>query len=298
MSYDLYFRTRSGSLPAERFEAYFHKRPHYRFEGRQAVYENEDTGVYFLFEQDDGSGAADQDADSERFAAAFNINYFRPSVFGLEAEPEVAAFVRAFNLSIVDPQNDGMGEGDYDSKGFLRGWNAGNAFAFRAFLSNPDEKMPYKSTSRAVIHRAWTWNYGRTALQEKLGDDKFVPAVFFFEKADKIKTFSVWPDGIAIAVPDVDYFYVMRNELAPRRFFRRKEDAALLRWKEAVPVFSKHQMKRKDPTFVLAYDSPPADVREFVTGLPRLDGNLKGVASSEVLDQELVDQGLAAAKRK
>ena len=136
------------------------------------------------------------------------------------------------------------------------------------------------------------------ALQEKLGEDKFVPAIFFFETPDRIATYSVWPDGCPIAVPDVDYFYVMRKELAPRRFFRRQEDWALLAWKDAVPVLSRHQEKRSDPLFVLGYDSPPPDVRKFVTGLPRLKGNLKGVYSSDVLDQELVDQGLATAKKK
>ena len=73
MSYDLYFRTRSGTLPAERFEAYFTGRPNYKYEARQAVYENSDTDVYFLFEQSDGS-QADEDSDSEAFAAAFNID--------------------------------------------------------------------------------------------------------------------------------------------------------------------------------------------------------------------------------
>ena len=296
MSYDLYFRTRSGTLPAERFEAYFTGRPNYKYEARQAVYENSDTDVYFLFEQSDGS-QADEDSDSEAFAAAFNINYFRPSVFGLEAEPEVAAFVRAFNLTVVDPQEGGMGEGEYSSEGFLRGWNAGNAFAFRAFVSDPNGLKPVKSAPQRQVQRVWAWNFGRAALQQKLGEDRFVPAIFFFEHANGIATYSVWPDGCPIAVPDVDYFYVMRNELAPRRFLRRKEDWALLAWKDAAPVFSRHREKRSDRLFVLDYDSPPADVRKFVTGLPRLDGNLKGVYSSEVLDQELVDQGLAAKKK-
>jgi hypothetical protein len=297
VSYDLFFRTRSGTLPAERFEAYFRGRPNYTIDARQGFYENSDTGVYFSFEQDDGAESTDDNVDGGPIVATFNMNYFRPSVFALEAQPEVAAFVREFNLTVFDPQDDGMGEGEYDSARFLSGWNAGNAFAYRAFLSDPDYPMP-KTLARAAIHRVWTWNSGRSALQARLGDDKFVPAIFFFELSGRIRTYAVWPEGCPLAVPAVDFFYVMRKELAPRRFFWRKEDHALLARKDAQPVFARHKEKRNDALFVLDYLSPPADVREFVTGLPRLKGNLNGVAASEVLDQELVDQGLAAAKKQ
>jgi hypothetical protein len=295
MSYDLFFRTCSEALPSERFEEYFNGRMNYTVDGRHASYENPDTGVYFLFEQD--AEPSGEEAETSPFAATFNMNFFRPSVFALEAEPEVTAFVREFDLTVEDPQNDGMGEGEYDSAKFLIRWNAGNAFAFRAFLSDPEYPRP-KTLPRAAIHRAWEWNRDRAALQTKLGDDKFVPAVFFFEQSNRIRTFAVWPDGIPIAVPDVDFFFVMRKELAPRRFLWRKEDHALLSREDAAPVFARFKERRSDALFVLDYVSPPADVREFVTGLPRLNGNLNGVAASEVLDQELVDQGKTAAKKQ
>ena len=32
------------------------------------------------------------------FPVSFNLNYFRPHVFSLEAEPELAAFVESFDL--------------------------------------------------------------------------------------------------------------------------------------------------------------------------------------------------------
>ncbi len=116
MSYDLFLK--SESLTADEFESYFNSRPHYTLNGDQAFYENEDTGVYFSFDY----------APDELGTVAFNLNYYRPHFFGLEAAPEVEAFVWAFNLTIDDPQIEGMSDGPFSVDGLLRGWNAGNRF--------------------------------------------------------------------------------------------------------------------------------------------------------------------------
>ena len=41
----------------------------------------------------------------------FCLNFYRPHIFGLEAELEVRAFVKALNLFVSDPHIGGMGEG-------------------------------------------------------------------------------------------------------------------------------------------------------------------------------------------
>ena len=85
MSYDLFFRPRHGILEAQQFAAYFARRKHYELNGKQAWYENEDTGVGFSFDLEDPLDESDDDP----FPIAMNINFFRPSYFILEAEPEV-----------------------------------------------------------------------------------------------------------------------------------------------------------------------------------------------------------------
>src|SRR5262249_38215064 len=134
MSYDLYFRAR-GSSPSsmDDMRAWFEKRARYRFHGTadsgQAAYENEATGVYFQFDFE----TVDHEPETPPvLPIAFNMNYFRPHVFGLEAEPEVAAFVRHFELGVEDPQGAIAGA-DYDAAGFLRGWDEGNRAAYRIF---------------------------------------------------------------------------------------------------------------------------------------------------------------------
>jgi hypothetical protein len=123
MSYDLYFT--NPRISKEEFLTYFRGRPNYELSDLQAVYQNEDTGVYFIFDYEESG------TDS---VASFNLNYYRPHVFGLEAADELSAFIDSFGFAIHDSQIEGMADGAFSKEGFLKGWNAGNEFgaAWRA----------------------------------------------------------------------------------------------------------------------------------------------------------------------
>src|SRR5438046_1840056 len=73
MSYDLFL---SGLPKAGKLREWFSERGNYQVGDTQAVYQNEATGVYFTFGIEDKK-------------IVFNLNYFRPSFYGLEAEIEV-----------------------------------------------------------------------------------------------------------------------------------------------------------------------------------------------------------------
>lgn len=105
MSYDLFLRPRKVAIGKKDFEAYFQDRRFYDAEAGHAAYSNEETKAYFSFEWVD----ARDDEEGELYPIAFNINYFRPSYFIMEAEIEVSALVRAFDLVVDDPQWKGMG---------------------------------------------------------------------------------------------------------------------------------------------------------------------------------------------
>src|SRR5262245_20463321 len=116
MSYDLYFLSRSvgRGLSRDEFAGYFSDRNKYQVSESQALYSNEDTGVYFTFDYaEPGEDSESQaEGDPPMLPVTFNMNYFRPHIFGLEAEPEVAAFVSNFNLTVSDPQMSGMDTGE------------------------------------------------------------------------------------------------------------------------------------------------------------------------------------------
>src|SRR6266481_6601745 len=105
MSYDLYFRSRTPGrmISQEQFTNYFRGRRHYEIKETQAWYSNDNTGIYFSMDFGEPGETSEEGRDSSLLRASFNMNYFRPHVFGLEAEPEVAAFVDHFDSTVFDP---------------------------------------------------------------------------------------------------------------------------------------------------------------------------------------------------
>lgn len=225
MSYDLFFLARSGkSVPtADELRDYFARQRHFHMNERedggwQAFYENEVTGVYFSFDSDGGDDP-EAPRDPLRLPIAYNLNYFRPHTFGLEAEPVVTDFVESFDLLVDDPQGEGMAEGEYSPEGFLRGWNAGNAFGYRAIVEMRNREEPgagiqFDALPAAAREAEWRWNYAKEDYSEILCEEEFicgyVPTVFLLKLPgiERVTTAVVWGDAIPIALPSVDLILV------------------------------------------------------------------------------------------
>jgi hypothetical protein len=182
-----------------------------------------------------------------------------------------------------------MGEGEYQSDLLISGWDTGNRFACSEVLRDPANRGDLSSLPTSALLRIWHWNHGRDALQQEVGEEKFVPRISFARLDNQLVTFAVWPDGIPVVVPVVDYLLIPRKELSPRRLFRRIEDRALLAWSDATPILERHGSRLAD-AISLDYPHPPKDVTSFVRSLPATDRNIVGVAADKVLDRELVDQ--------
>lgn len=166
----------------------------------QAVYSNEDTGVYFAFNISEHG--IPEDGIESTPAVLFNLNFFRPHIFALEAEPEVAAFLEVFGCRIDDQQVDGMGEGAYSREGFLRGWTKGNRIGFQAIGEDTDPPPPWPADP-ALIETVWKWNHGRAALQADRGADIFVPRISWFmpEGADAAIPAASWTERVLTMLP-------------------------------------------------------------------------------------------------
>ncbi|MFN3152020.1 hypothetical protein [Bremerella sp.] len=276
MSYDLFLKSETAPLTAAQFESYFSARPHYTFNEDQAFYENEDTGVYFVFEY----------TPDEESTVAFNLNYFRPHFFGLEAAPEVEAFVSAFNLSIDDPQNDGMGEGPFSVDGFLRGWNAGNQFGYRAILSQ-DEQPETHVYPTAQLERTWRWNLNRNALQDQAGDMIFVPRYMFFKGSTQARSAVVWPDACPVYLPKADVVIVIRDELSTGG----EREITVVEWSAIESVVQAFPLDETHGHFRLDYEVTPDSVAQSIRSLPVIPHDPEnGLANAHVLNAELVQE--------
>jgi hypothetical protein len=293
MSYDLYFRPRSGSFTDETFRVYFCDRPNYKCEGSQAWYSNEDTGVYFIFELETEQQQQDDDnVPVAHFPVSLNINYLRPSNFILEAEREVTAFVEHFDLLVFDPQIKGMGDGEYNAERLVLGWNYGNEFAYASILKNERDKREIFHLPTEQLHNAWRWNMSRSQVQINVGESKFVPKIMFIDLGGSTLTAAVWPDGIPVVLPRVDYLFVPRKDLAPTKFFRKKEDTTLVGWDVAFPVLIKHGTQNEDGSFTLNYLTPPPDMAKFIKSLPADSGAVVSVSADRVLDREMYERSI------
>jgi hypothetical protein len=315
MSYDLGFRVPAGAPPPTPADlaAYFKERPWYAVKGSQALYGNEDTGVYFTFEFEPfGAGGEEEDEEGgeaprpddglQAVPLTFNVNYVRPSVFGLEAERELTAVVQRFGLSVDDPQMNGMGRGPYSPQGFLAGWNSGNAFGCRA-VAGQIRKDPGSEGSffrsvlpAAELERCWRWNLRRGALQAELGEGVFVPRISFLRREGGIRSFVVWGDAMGVALPEVDFLLLVRQQLAPRRFLLFKpQDVALARYRDLGPLLTlAEDVKDPLPHHLFRHQEPPASLVEFFRSSPVFRAGQVGVDVDKILDAELMEQALAA----
>lgn len=283
MSYDLFMKPKNGDTSFDQFKSYFEGREHYSLKSGQAWYQNEDTGVYFSFEYQDKEEVVD-----EYFPIAFNMNYFRPSFFVLEAEPEVEAVISYFDFLILDPQIDGMGTGEYNCDKFISGWLHGNEHGYQAILKDQLEVNTLPSTQ---LDKVWSWNRGKEKLQNEITDDVFVPGIMILKYQGQTVTACVWPDAIPSIIPPVDVLLIDRKDLAPRKLFRKVEDMAIGTWNEIQPLLDIHKNKMLGEAYYLCYQSVPSEIKKQVQKLPPIDpSTLERLPSDQVLDRELVQK--------
>ena len=198
--------------------------------------------------------------------------------------------VEKFDLLVLDDQIDGMGEGEFSSQQFLSGWNKGNELGYHSIVQQyPNEKLPTLPTTK--IEACWRWNFAQAELQEKLGDDVFVPRIMFLNRGGIAATTVVWPDGIPIAIPKADIVFIQRQSILPKKIFRSPEDKVLASWNEVDSLLE--QFPRKEgalPYRLLLYTSPPDSVVTHLRGLKPNSEKPEGVSIDKILNAEIVDR--------
>lgn len=283
MSYDLFLKPRDEDFSLELFESYFKDRRNYSVEGLQAWYQNDDTGVYFAFEFQEN-----EEIEEECFPIAFNMNYFRPSFFIQEAEPEVTAFVSRFDMTVEDPQVKGMGVGEYNSDKLVSGWLYGNEFGYQSILKDHSEVHSLPSNQ---LKKTWEWNYGREALQNDATDDVFVPSIMLLVYQQKIVTACVWPDAIPSIIPPVDILLIGRKDLAPRKFLKKTEDMVVGNWDEFQPLLESQKSKMLGEAFYMHYHKAPEQITKHIQQMKPIDLTaFERLSFDQVLDMELVEK--------
>lgn len=86
---------------------------------------------------------------------------------------------------------------------FLRGWNSGNVFGYRALRQDLSE-ADVLIADDALIERVWRWNLHREESQSSFGEDRFLPRVIWAKRLSDGSpiAYSVWGEGVAMAFPE------------------------------------------------------------------------------------------------
>jgi hypothetical protein len=280
-SLDLFFKP---AVDLKRINRYFQDRRYFSLAGNDAVYENPDTKVGFSF-----TFRLRRNLLLRQVAvsAEFEVKYGRPSWFADEAAIELSAFTAAFGPRIEDSQMRGMAKGPYSGDRFLRAWDFGNSFTVRQiFVDKPDFRMATLPSDR--LRAIWAWNYRRAAEHEISGRRRFTPLIQFIGIEGCLHTMALWPRGMPVLLPKVDYVLVSREDGNDERF-------GLAPWSEVLEVVGQNPRfdVTKDPISLEYFDTPPA-ITKWMENIPSIDLRaLERLPARQVFDAEL-----AAAARE
>lgn len=297
MSYDLFLLPRPGNqLSRSDFLEFFESRMHFTVQDDQATYMNDATGVYFVFDFSEGMEDLDVSEAMRGPHLAFNLNYYRPHIFGLEALQEVIACVEHFNFSVDDPQNDGMGIGEFTEEGFLRGWNAGNMFAIKAIQGNPEYKAPaLKTIPDAELEKYWRWSYEREEMYEDIGVDVFVPRIFYFLLEGQLRTATVWTDAIPVALPRTEVVVFYREQLQKKIMgFGKNNSLSFVKFGQLEPFLKPYPLENRVLDYhLLYYEEAPKDLVKFFSEQPETLPNIfTALQPDEIFGREMVAKAL------
>ncbi|MCJ2052207.1 hypothetical protein [Methylobacterium sp. J-070] len=276
MSYDLYFEFHSPvKMPT--IIDYFSTRRSYQISGNEFIYKNKETGVYFAFRFTENGKKIFR---KSLINGHFNINYCRPSFFGLEAQQELSSIVAALPCKIHDPQMHGMENGPYTNEGFLRGWNFGNRFAVQAILSQSKHKIWSLPTAR--LHETWRWNYELPARSAQYGERQFLPRIMYFGISHAAQTVIVWGDGLPAFLPKVDFVLMGRSENETPSF-------SLTAWKTLTDLLQSIGYREEISGFNLDYSITPDAILSFIKNMtPTEKSALTRIPADDIFDEELI----------
>ncbi|MBS1738449.1 MAG: hypothetical protein JSS98_17850 [Bacteroidetes bacterium] len=231
MSYDLYFYKQKGTNLSETDIANYLtenlvlKNEH----ANQWFYENEDTEVYYSFDQNEPEEDPESIELYESFADfdnthfSFNLNFMRPSFFGLEAFQFLENILADLNLFVLNPQSDFENPTKATKNELFENWNKTNLWASRDHYKEMESCYLQADKSNEI----WDYNFNRNRLQKELGEQYFVPKIFFFKRkqTNDVVTVTSWTEHIPIVIPPADYFLLTRHY---KKLFRTIKDNVLV----------------------------------------------------------------------
>lgn len=243
MSYDLYFYKQKGTTLSENQIAKYltDNLVSVNENANQWFYENEDTEVYYSFDQNEPEDDPESielyesftDFDNTHFS--FNLNFMRPSFFGLEAFQFIEKLLTDLNLFLLNPQSDFENPYKPTKNELFDNWNKTNLWASIDHFKEMESCYFQADKSNEI----WDYNFNRSRLQKELGEQYFVPKIFFFKtkKSNEVVTVTTWTEHIPMVIPPAGYFLLTRQY---KKLFRTIKDNILVSRQTIIDNFSSY----------------------------------------------------------
>jgi hypothetical protein len=218
MSFDLFFyKKKDNRLSEADIAAYLSKHivTTDREFGKQWIYENQDTKVYFTVEwnnpDDEDEEVDDNYQDFANTNFSFSVNYFRPNFFGLETFPLIYQLIEALDLYVDDLQQKG-GEGGprkYTEAELFASWTASNEHVTQGQHKQYSlEYLPLENSNYL-----WQYQYLRPVLEARIQEDIYIPNLMIVKEraTGLLYTACAWTTHIPLVLPKVDLIFIMKK---------------------------------------------------------------------------------------
>ena len=237
MSFDLYFCWRNPHrINFGEVEAWAKEDGCFTRNNAQLWYSNPKTGVYFGVDfeaeaqesPEDGPDIPDGYFDS---GLSFNLNYNRPTYFGLESMPVVERLASKFGLSVVNPQEDFDASESAlaaDSEILTRSWVRHNQQAILVMIEQPNSSRPVSMSTAASIY-LWRYAMGQEDLERTCGEGIFVPRLAPVQRKGHTEAGRViaYTEGLPTVIPECEWVFIVRRKKGLIRSKKQNEVVAI-----------------------------------------------------------------------
>jgi len=222
MSFDLYFCWRNPHrINFEEVKAWAEGDGCFKRNDAQLWYTNPKTGVYFSVDfeaqapelTEDGPDIPDGYFDS---GLSFNLNYNRPTYFGLESMPVVEKLASRFGLSVLNPQEDFDASESLlaaDSDILTRSWVRHNQQAIRVMIEQPNSSRPLSMSTAAAIY-LWRYAKAQEDLERTCGEGIFVPRLAPVQRKGHTEVGRViaYTESLPTVIPECEWVFIVKRK--------------------------------------------------------------------------------------
>jgi len=246
MSFDLYFfKHKDSQLTEQEVAKYLSNNisANIREHKKAWSYENPNTGTYFNVEWSQENSHPEDLESSGNFENfidlnfSFNINFFRPTFFGLEIFPIIDTLVEKLDLYVLNPQD--LKLDDYPNKykkgDLLQSWISSN----NQVSTGPHEGFNLEYMPIEKSNYLWWYQFHKTDFEISITEDIYIPNLFVIKSYEDnlLYTACAWTTHLPILLPAVDYLIIQKKY---RKLFRNIEESGIVPYKIAMEKLGKY----------------------------------------------------------